>query len=93
MLRGRPAAKNGEAVVHRAAPSAADRGPIGVQPTAAVDATGLESRHTSRYVFERAGRTPSSRLWTALAVAADTTSHFLAGARVRTGPSNDSPQL
>jgi hypothetical protein len=58
-----------------------------------VDGTGLESRHTSRYFFKRAGRKHSSRLWTKLTVAADTKSHFLAGARVATGPSNDSPQF
>lgn len=59
----------------------------------AVDGTGLESRHTSRYFFRRAGRKHSSRLWTKLTVAVDTDSHFLAGARVSAGPSNDSPQL
>jgi transposase len=73
--------------------SAADRGLIGDKPTAAVDGTGLESRHTSRYFFTRSGRKHSSRLWTKLTVAVDTDSHFLAGARVSAGPSNDSPQL
>ena len=58
-----------------------------------MDGTGLESRHTSRYYFKRAGRKHSSRLWTKLTVAVDTGSHFLAGARVSTGPSNDSPQF
>jgi hypothetical protein len=58
-----------------------------------VDATGLESRHTSRYFFKRAGRQHTSRLWTKLTVACDTASHFFAGATVSTGPSNDSPQL
>ena len=58
-----------------------------------MDGTGLESRHTSRYFFKRAGRKHTSRLWTKLTVAADTASHFLAGARVTTGPSNDSPQF
>jgi Transposase DDE domain len=58
-----------------------------------VDGTGLESRHTSRYFFKRAGRTHTSRLWTKLTVAVDTTSHFLAGATIAAGPSNDSPQL
>jgi len=53
----------------------------------------LESRHTSRYFFKRAGRKHSSRLWTKLTVACDTKSHFFAGATVATGPSNDSPQL
>ena len=73
--------------------SAADRGLIGEKPTAAVDGTGLESRHTSRYYFKRSGKKHTSRLWTKLTVAVDTGSHFLAGARVSTGPSNDSPQF
>jgi transposase len=73
--------------------SARDRGLIGKKPTAAVDGTGLESRHTSRYFFKRSGKKHTSRLWTKLTVAADTASHFLAGASVSAGPSNDSPQL
>jgi hypothetical protein len=95
VLRGRPAAEKGEAIVllHRATTSATRRGLIGEKPTAAIDGTGLESRHTSRYFFKRAGRKHSSRLWTKLTVAVDTESHFLAGARVSTGPSNDSPQF
>jgi hypothetical protein len=58
-----------------------------------VDATGLESRHTSRYFFKRAGRKHSSRLWTKLTLACDTASHFVAGASVSAGPSNDSPEF
>jgi hypothetical protein len=58
-----------------------------------VDGTGLESRHTSRYFFKRAGKKHTARLWTKLTVACDTGSHFSAGARVGTGPSNDSPQF
>ena len=73
--------------------AASDRGLIGDTPTAAVDGTGLESRHTSRYFSKRAGRKHSSRLWTKLTVACDTASHFFAGATVATGPSNDSPQF
>lgn len=56
-----------------------------------MDATGLESRHTSRYFARRSGTEHAS--WTKLAVAVDTASHFLAGAAVTTGPSNDSPQF
>jgi hypothetical protein len=95
VLRGRPAAKKGEVVslLLRATTSATERGLIGGQPTAAVDATGLESRHTSRYFFTRAGRKHTSRLWTKLTIACDTASHFLAGATVTTGPSNDSAQF
>jgi hypothetical protein len=73
--------------------SATDRGLIGDNPTAAVDGTGLESRHTSRYFFQRAGRGHTARLWTKLTVTCHTASHFFAGATVTTGPSNDSPQF
>jgi transposase len=95
VLRGLAAAKKGEVVILllRATTSATDRGLIGEKPTVAVDGTGLESRHTSRYFFKRAGRKHTSRLWTKLTVAADTDSHFFAGASVTTGPSNDSPQF
>jgi Transposase DDE domain len=95
VLRGRTAAKKGEAVrlLYRATTSATDRGLIGDKPTAAVDGTGLESRHTSRYFFTRAGRPHTSRLWTKLTVAVDTRTHFITGATVATGPSNDSPQF
>ena len=68
-------------------------GLIGEKPTAAADATGLESRHTSRYFFHRAGRKHGRRLWTKLTAVCDTQSHFLAGATVSLGPANDSPQL
>ncbi len=77
----------------RATTSATDRGRIGDPPTAAVDGTGRESRPTSRYFFKRAGRKPTSRLWTKLTVACDTASHFFVGATVSAGPSNDSPQF
>jgi hypothetical protein len=73
--------------------AATDRGLIGAKPTAAVDGTGLESRHTSAYFVRRAGRDQTARVWTKLTVACDTATHFLAGARVSTGPSNDSPQF
>jgi hypothetical protein len=66
---------------------------IGPKPTAAVDATGMESRHTSRYFFKRAGRKHTSRLWTKLTVACETGSHFFTAARVSLGPTNDSPQF
>lgn len=95
MLRGRPAAKKGEAVVLLlgATTSATDRGLIPETPTVAVDATGLESRHTSRYFVQRSGGATIARTWTKLTVACDTASHFFAGATVTTGPTNDSPQF
>src|SRR5262249_48111133 len=63
-------------------PGAGDSGLIGGKPTAAIDATGMESRHTSRYFFKRAGRKHNSRLWTKLTVVCDTGSHFLTAATV-----------
>jgi Transposase DDE domain len=71
--------------------AATDRGLIGHKPTAAVDATGLDSRHTSRYFARRSGAEQAA--WTKLTAAVDTASHFIAGATVTTGPSNDSPQF
>ena len=72
---------------------AQERGLIGAQPEAAVDATGLESRHTSHYFFQRAGQKHSALTWTKLTVACDTGSHFFTAATVTTGPGNDSPQF
>src|SRR5437764_11287782 len=93
VLRRAAAAKKGDFVVLLvcATTSAADRGLIGEKPTVAVDATGLESRHTSRYFARRSGAEHAS--WTKLTTATDTASHFLAGASVTAGPSNDSPQF
>jgi hypothetical protein len=95
VLRRATAAKKGDFVVLLlcATTAARDRGLIGETPTAAVDATGLESRHTSRYFFKRAGRKHTARLWTKLTVACDTASHFFVGATVTGGPANDSPQF
>ncbi|HZY90013.1 MAG TPA: transposase [Gemmataceae bacterium] len=94
MLR-RQAAKKGEFVLllFQATARAQERGLIGDKPEAAIDATGLESRHTSQYFFRRAGREHSARLWTKLTVACDTASHFFTGARASLGPANDAPQF
>jgi hypothetical protein len=69
------------------------RGLIGEKPEAAVDATGLESRHTSRYFFARSGGRQGARSWVKLTVACHTASHFFTGATVTVGPGNDSPQF
>ena len=58
-----------------------------------MDATGLESRHTSRYFAARSGGEKSARTFTKLSVACDVGSHFFAGATVTVGPTNDSPQF
>jgi transposase len=72
---------------------ARDKGLIDEQPEAAIDATGLDSQHTSRYYFARSGKKQSARLWTKLTVACHTGSHFFTSVTVSTGPSNDSPQF
>jgi transposase len=72
---------------------AQERGLIGAQPEAAIDATGLDSQHTSRYYFARSGKKHSARLWTKLTVVCHTASHFFISATVSTGPSNDGPQF
>ncbi len=92
-LLRRRAAKKGEFVVllFRATRAPREGGLIGPEPTAAVDATGLESRHTSRSFFQRAGCKHHSRLWTKRIVACETGSHFFTAARVRLGPANDAP--
>src|SRR6516225_11487920 len=95
-LQGRAtAAKKGEPVflLITATVRAQDRGLIGPQPEAAIDATGLESQHTSRYYFARSGKKQSARLWTKLTVVCDTASHFFTSATVSTGPSNDGPEF
>ena len=68
-------------------------GLINERPEAAIDATGLDSQHTSRYYFARSGKKHSARLWTKLTVVCHTGSHFFPSATVSTGPSNDGPQF
>jgi transposase len=68
-------------------------GLIGERPEAAIDATGLESRHTSQYFFQRAGRKQSAHTWTKLTAVCDTASHLFTAATVTVGPANDSPQF
>jgi hypothetical protein len=72
---------------------AQESGLINDQPEAAIDATGLDSQHTSRYYFARSGKKQSARLWTKLTVVCDTGSHFFTSATVSTGPSNDGQQF
>src|SRR5215470_535826 len=95
VLRGQAAVKKGEVVLllFQATARAEQGGLIGAKPEAAIDATGLESRHTSQYFFKRAGRKHSARLWTKLTVVCDTGSPFFTAATVTLGPSNDSPQF
>lgn len=61
---------------------------------AAVDATGLETRHASRHYVARAGQKRHFRLdWPKLTIVCHTRSHLLAGAATSRGPSQDSPDF
>jgi hypothetical protein len=62
-------------------------------PTVAIDATGLDARHASRYFVARSKGQHTARTWPKLTTAIDTHSHFIAGATVTLGPTNDSPQF
>jgi len=63
-------------------------------PEAALDATGLESRHTSRYYVRRKGYKRFLRYhWPKITAVCDTKTHLFAGCIVTRGPSNDPPQF
>jgi len=63
-------------------------------PRAAVDATGLESRHTSRYYVHRKGYKRFARYeWPKVTAVCDCDTHLFAACIVSRGPSNDSPQF
>ena len=71
-----------------------DTGLLDDHPQAAVDATGLESRHTSRYYVRRKGYKRFLRYhWPKITAVCDTQTHLFAGCIVTRGPSNDSPQF
>ena len=60
----------------------------------AVDATGLEAHHASRYYIKRQGDQHKSRYaWLKLSLACYLASHLFAGAVASQGPSQDSPQF
>jgi transposase len=71
-----------------------DIGLLDEHPQAAVDATGLENRHTSRYYVHRKGYKRFLRHhWPKVTAVCDTKTHLFAGCIVTRGPSNDSPQF
>jgi len=71
-----------------------DIGLLDEHPQAAVDATGLESRHTSRYYVRRKGYKRFLRYhWPKVTAVCDTKTHLFAACIVTRGPSNDSPQF
>ncbi|WP_135468027.1 transposase [Crenalkalicoccus roseus] len=71
------------------------RGLIGPKPVAAVDATGLETRHVSAYFGMRraTGEGHRQRAWPKLTAVVHTASHLILGAVPGVGPSQDSPDF
>lgn len=67
---------------------------MGAAPVAAVDATGLETRHVSAHFGERrAGSGHRQRAWPKLTAVVDAASHLIVGAVPGVGPSQDSPDF
>jgi Transposase DDE domain len=63
-------------------------------PEAAIDATGMEARHTSRHYVLRAGYERFlRRQWPKVTLVCHNLTHLIAGMVVCHGPSQDSPQL
>jgi hypothetical protein len=70
------------------------RGLIDAAPVAAVDATGLETRHVSAYFgLRRAGEGHRQRAWPKLTAVVHAHSHLILGAVPGVGPSQDSPDF
>src|SRR5262249_37409527 len=69
------------------------RGLIGDKPTAAVDGTGLDSRHAPRHYARRKSKRFRRRRYVLLTVACHTESHLLAGAEGRARPTNEAPSF
>jgi len=74
--------------------NAQEQGHLCERPTGVVDATGLESRHTSQHYVKRCGYKRFLRYsWPKMTAVCDTHSYFFASCIVTRGPSNDSPQF
>src|SRR5204863_4893662 len=86
---GRTAArkKGGEALL--AATVASGRRLIPEKSRAAIDATGLESRHASRHSYLRAGKAARMSGWPKLSTVTDCRTHLFLSAVVTPGPGHD----
>ena len=64
------------------------------RPIGAIDSTGMESRHASRYYVHRVGYKRFLRYsWPKITAVCEVDTHLFAGCIVTRGPSNDSPQF
>lgn len=61
--------------------------------SAAIDATGLETRHISRYFQWRKGVLVTATAYPKLTIVCDVETHFLLSAEVSQGPAPDGPQF
>lgn len=69
------------------------QGLLAEQSRAAIDATGLESRHVSRYFIWRLGARHKFSTYPKLTVVCDLSTHLFLGSHVCMGPCVDSPQF
>jgi hypothetical protein len=73
---------------------AAELGLVDKRLEAAIDATGLETRHASRHYVSRKGYRRFLRMhWPKLTLVCHTRTHLFAAAIVTEGPSQDSPEF
>ena len=63
------------------------------KPRAAVDATGLETRHASRHYYLRAGRATRMSGWPKLSTVTDCHTHLFLSAVATRGPGHDAAQF
>src|SRR5512146_2391709 len=96
---GGPAAarkKGVDALLGQTVAEARARRLIAAKPRAAIDATGYETRHVSRYFAWRSKKSNKrrrQRAWPKLTAVLETRSHLFLSAHVSRGPSQDSPQF
>jgi hypothetical protein len=92
---GRSAARKrgAGALLHRTVARARARGLIPEKPRAAIDATGLETRHVSRSFAWRSNRRRRQCAWPQLTTVLEARSPRFLSAHVSRGPSQDAPQF
>ena len=89
-----PSGKKGvDALLGQTVSHAKQRGLIPPEPRGAIDATGYETHHASRYYVWRQGKRRRQKFWPKWTVVLETASHLFLSAHVSRGPSQDSPQF
>jgi len=85
--------KSTDRLLARTVEVARTRALIPPKPRAAIDATGLESRHASRHYHWRAGKRVRRSSWPKLSAVIDLRSHVFLAAVVTRGPGHDAGQF